>query len=83
MTITTLSSREFNQDVTSAKKAAEKGPVYITNRGRREHVLLDIKTYQALTQKKRNIIDSLAMPENNIDFDPPNITIKPTLPDLS
>lgn len=83
MTITTLSSREFNQDVTSAKKAAEKGPVYITNRGRREHVLLDIKTYQALTQNKRNIIDSLNMPESNIDFNPPKITIKPTMPDLS
>ena len=33
MTITTLSSRQFNQDAGGAKKAAKKGPVFITDRG--------------------------------------------------
>ena len=33
MTITTLSSRELNQDVTRAKKATKGGPVFITDRG--------------------------------------------------
>jgi len=33
MTITTLSSREFNQDTSGAKKAAQLGPVIITDRG--------------------------------------------------
>ncbi len=36
---TRISSREFNQDTSKAKKAAEKGPVYITDRGRPAHVL--------------------------------------------
>jgi hypothetical protein len=31
MAITTLSSREFNQDASRAKKAAKRGPVFITN----------------------------------------------------
>ena len=30
MAITTLSSREFNQDTSRAKKAASEGPVFIT-----------------------------------------------------
>ena len=34
MTITTLSSRELNQDVTRAKKATKDGPVFITDRGK-------------------------------------------------
>ncbi|MBP3864175.1 MAG: type II toxin-antitoxin system Phd/YefM family antitoxin, partial [Pseudomonas sp.] len=28
MTITTISSREFNQDTSGAKKASQQGPVY-------------------------------------------------------
>lgn len=42
MIITTLSSREFNQDTSRAKKAADAGPVIITDRGRPAHVLLSI-----------------------------------------
>lgn len=37
---TQMSSRQFNQDTSGAKKAAENGPVYITDRGRPAHVLL-------------------------------------------
>lgn len=38
MTITTISSREFNQDTSGAKKAARMGPVFITDRGKPAHV---------------------------------------------
>ncbi|EDD8358769.1 type II toxin-antitoxin system prevent-host-death family antitoxin [Salmonella enterica subsp. enterica serovar Enteritidis] len=62
MTITTLSSRELNQDVTRAKKAAKNGPVFITDRGKPAHVLLSIDEYQRLAGKKRNIVESLSMP---------------------
>jgi len=34
MAITKLSSREFNQDTSRAKRAAKRGPVFITDRGR-------------------------------------------------
>ena len=43
MTITTLSSRELNQDVTRAKKATRNGPVFITDRGKPAHVLLSFE----------------------------------------
>lgn len=62
MTITTVSSREFNQDASGAKRAARKGPVVITDRGRPAHVLLTIEAYQKLTQKTASIADLLAMP---------------------
>ncbi len=84
MTITTLSSRELNQDVSRAKKAAMNGPVIITDRGKPAHVLLSIEEYQRLTRQRRNIADALSMPESaDIDFDPPraNIALQPA--DLS
>lgn len=77
MTITTLSSRELNQDVTRAKKAARNGPVFITDRGRTAHVLLSIEEYQRLTRQRRNIADALAMPATVCDeFEAPRVTIE-------
>jgi prevent-host-death family protein len=60
--ITTLSSREFNQDASRAKKAANDGPVFITDRGRPAHVLISIEEYQRLAGVTPNIVDLLAMP---------------------
>ena len=80
MTITTLSSRELNQDVTRAKKATKNGPVFITDRGKPAHVLLSIEEYQRLTKQRRNIADALAMPgvaELEFDPQPANIGIRP------
>lgn len=72
MPITTLSSREFNQDASRAKKAAKNGPVFITDRGRLAHVLLSIDEYQRLTGASSSIVDMLAMSEAaEIDFEPP------------
>jgi len=77
MTITTLSSRELNQDVTKAKKATKDGPVFITDRGKPAHVLLSFEEYQRLTQQRRNIADALAMPGiEDIEFNPPGANIK-------
>jgi PHD/YefM family antitoxin component YafN of YafNO toxin-antitoxin module len=72
MTITTLSSREFNQDTSRAKKAATEGPVFITDRGQLAHVLLSIEAYQQLIKATSNIIDMLATPGvEDVPFDPP------------
>ena len=76
MAITTITSRELNQDVTRAKKAAMNGPVFITDRGKSAHVLLSIEEYQRLTRQCRNIADSLAMPgAADIEFEPQRITL--------
>lgn len=71
MSITTVTSREFNQDVSKIKRAAMNGPVFITDRGHPAHVLLSIEDYQKLTKSKESIIDLLAMPDAaDIDFEP-------------
>ena len=71
MTITTLSSREFNQDASGAKKAAKDGPVFITDRGRPAHVLLTIEDYRKMTGWSTSIIDMLAMPGvEDVEFEP-------------
>ena len=75
MVITKLSSREFNQDTSRAKRAAKRGPVFITDRGRPSHVLLTAEEYQRITGGQKSIADSLAMPEAaEIDFEPPRLT---------
>lgn len=84
MSITTLSSRELNQDVTRAKKATQNGPVFITDRGKPAHVLLSFADYQRLTRQRRNIADALAMPGvPYVEFDPPRLDIEARPIDLS
>lgn len=74
MSITTISSREFNQDAGGAKKAADKGPVIITDRGRPSHVLLSFEDYQKLTGTQRSLLDIVAQDQDDdIDFDPPRM----------
>ena len=75
MAITTLSSREFNQDTSKAKKAANKGPVFITDRGHPAHVLLSIENYQKITAKQIHITELLAMPNAaQVSFTPAKLT---------
>jgi hypothetical protein len=72
MAITTLSSRQFNQDASKAKKAAQAGPVFITDRGRTAHVLLTFEAYKKLTGGRTKIADLLAMPGiEDIELDIP------------
>jgi prevent-host-death family protein len=84
VTVTTLSSRQFNQDVSKAKKAAKDGPVFITDRGYPAHVLLSIEAYRRLTASASNIIDQLAMPDaGRIEFEAPRAQIESRTADLS
>ena len=46
--VRSYSAREFNQDTAGAKRAAEDGPVYVTDRGRPSHVLLTVAAYERL-----------------------------------
>jgi prevent-host-death family protein len=74
VTITKLSSREFNQDTSRAKRAAKRGPVFITDRGRPSHVLLTVQDYQRITGGQKSIAELLAMPEAaRIEFEPPRL----------
>ncbi|MGO7335602.1 type II toxin-antitoxin system prevent-host-death family antitoxin [Rhizobium leguminosarum] len=84
MSITSLSSRELNQDVSSAKKAAQKGPVIITYRGTPSLVLMTYSEFERLSGKRRNLIDALSMPGlSTVEVDPPRAKIAPREVDLS
>jgi hypothetical protein len=70
-----LSSREFNQDVSRAKRAADAGPVIITDRGKPAYVLLRHDAYQRLIGGGPTIVDLLEQPgaEADFEFDPPRL----------
>ena len=74
--MTTLSSREFNQDAARAKREAKKGPVFITDRGKPSLVLLSIEEYRRLKRPKQSILDQLQMTGDPIDFEPPRVEIE-------
>ena len=57
-----ISSRDFNQDVSRAKRAARIEPVFVTDRGKATHVLMSVETYRRLTGQTETIVDLLAMP---------------------
>ncbi|MGQ0467885.1 MAG: type II toxin-antitoxin system prevent-host-death family antitoxin [Sporichthyaceae bacterium] len=77
--ITRLSSREFNQDTSGAKRAAENGPVVITDRGEPSHVLLTYAAYSALTDPARTLALLGWPPEvADVEFEAPRIADLPT-----
>lgn len=72
MPITTMSSREFNQDASRAKKAAKEGPVFITDRGQPAHVLLSIEDFRRLTGSEMTLAEALAQSDApDFEFEPP------------
>jgi prevent-host-death family protein len=76
MPVTTISSREFNQHVSRAKRAADEGPVVITDRGEPTYVLLRHDAYRQLTGETPSILDQLRQPggdEYDFEFDPPRM----------
>lgn len=84
MTITTMTSRQLNHDVSSAKKAATTGPVIITDRGSPAHVLMTYEDFQRLSGQQRSIADALSMPGlSDIEFDAPRVKIESRAVDLS
>jgi len=58
-----ITSREFNRDVSFAKREARIEPVLITDRGQPTHVLMGIEEFRRLTGEGESIVDILAMPD--------------------
>ena len=79
MSLFTYSSREFTRDVSAAKRAAEKGPVFITDRGRPAYALLRIEDYYKLQgQPTKSLLEVMnAIPGGEaIDFEAPNLQLQ-------
>jgi ATP-dependent helicase YprA (DUF1998 family) len=62
-------SREFNQELGRAKRAAQEGPVIITDRGRPADVLMRHRTYLRLVGHWPSIRGLLV----HLDFVPPRL----------
>lgn len=65
---TTVSARAFNHDVSAAKRAADAGPVLITDRGEPAYVLLSIAEYRAM-RTPRSLLNTVQT-DDDIEFDP-------------
>lgn len=78
MGIHTYSSRDFTRDVSSAKRAAEQGPVFITDRGRPAYALLKIDDYNRMVGKNApsllEVMDGIPGGDG-IDFNPPRLLL--------
>ena len=71
MAVTTLTSREFNQDRARAKRAARLGPVIVTERGKPDLVLLTYADYQRRLATQPSLADLLSCPQIADVADPP------------
>ena len=81
----TVSSREFNQNISGVKRSAEEHPVVITDRGNPSHVLMSYDHYVRLTAAKGSIVDMLGMQDgDDIEFEPVRLKAgELRVPDLS
>ena len=75
-----MTARDFNRDVSAAKRAAAHGPVVITDRGAPAFVLMTVDDYDRLTDK-RSIVDWIQM-DVDIEFEPPRLESRPRAADL-
>lgn len=78
MSVHAFSSRDFTRDVSSAKRAAAEGPIFITDRGRPAYALLTIADYYRMVGQGEPsllaVMDGIAGGED-IEFDAPRLDI--------
>lgn len=58
-----VTSREFNQDISAAKRMARMEPVFVTDRGRPTHVLVSIDAFRRMSGQVESIVDLLSEPD--------------------
>lgn len=79
MTMTT--AREFNRDVSAAKRKASRGPVVITDRGEPAYVLLSIDEYRRFGERGTLLVERLSMDDAlDIEFEPIDVELR--IPEL-
>jgi len=76
----TFTSRDFNRDPGRIKRAAQSGPVFITDRNKPSLVVLAIKDYERLASLGTSLLNVL-MPDDDQDFEfeapKARITVRP------
>ncbi|WP_206445627.1 type II toxin-antitoxin system Phd/YefM family antitoxin [Agrococcus sp. KRD186] len=75
--MTIMSAREFNRDVSAAKRAAGDAPVVITDRGEPAFVLLSIEEYRRIGERGIDLVERLSMDDDlDIEFEPVRIELQ-------
>ncbi|SHE24721.1 type II toxin-antitoxin system Phd/YefM family antitoxin [Actinomyces glycerinitolerans] len=75
--MSSITARDFNHDVSAAKRAANEGPVIITDRGKPAYVLLTINDYHRLGETGASLVDRLSMDDDvDVEFEPASIGLK-------
>lgn len=75
--MTMMSAREFNRDVSAAKREANRQPVVITDRGEPAYVLLSIDEYRRMGERGASLVDRLSMEDDlDIEFEPARIELR-------
>ena len=69
MTKRRITSRELARAPGVAKRATKAGPVFITERGNVEFVLLSVAEYERLSGGWQSLAEALSMPGEYIDFE--------------
>lgn len=72
-----MTAREFNRDVSAAKREASRAPVVITDRGEPAYALLSISEYRRMSEQGKTLVDRLSMDDDiDIEFDPARIELR-------
>ncbi|TDE95853.1 type II toxin-antitoxin system Phd/YefM family antitoxin [Occultella glacieicola] len=76
--MTTVTAAEFNQRPSHVKRAAQDGPVLITDHNRSAFVLLTYNEYQRLRGTPTNLVDWLEMDEDvEFEIEPIGLEVRP------
>lgn len=70
-----VTSREFNQDVSQAKRFAAYEPVLVTDRGKPTHVLMSIEAFREMSGQHGSIVQLLAAPPGAPALDRSRVSI--------
>lgn len=68
-----VTAREFNQDISRAKRFALAEPVLVTDRGRPTHVLLSMAAYRELSGEREGILDLIGAAPGSAPLDRANL----------
>lgn len=86
MAIRTFSSREFLRDAAAVKRAAQEGPVFITDRGEPRFVLLTVQSYYAQqNQSQQSFLAHMDAIDGggSFEFEPATLDGSLRIPDFS
>ncbi|SIS47247.1 prevent-host-death family protein [Corynebacterium appendicis CIP 107643] len=73
-----MSAREFNQELSRAKREALVSPVIVTDRGEPSHVLMSYGEYERLTRSPGSFVEKLLIDDPvDVDIDKSELGLRP------